>query len=216
MKRWLTLLTAIALCLCMGACGDGGETAESQAPESSQEISLPDGVTLDENGNQVIELTYENWEQYFYFDGTVEPSGWGEGDKIVDFAAFNVIRIKEEYRSRTVACSFDIELSERNVSAYTVTYNLSTKETKATPCNETDWAAFDIDLPHTEERYSMEKIYSFSNENKDTGLVMYEDQKSAHFHRATLSADGNEYTIPTRLCSEYFIRYVQGSITLAE
>lgn len=217
MKKWLTMAMVLMLCLGLCACGTTSETGGGNVtPTTQTPVDLPDGATLDANGNIVIDLTYDNWSEYFYFSAHAEPSAWADGDVLADFAAFPMICIKEEYRSRTVTCQFDIEMKQENLTAYTTTYNTVTKESVTAPCTEAEWEAFNVGLPHTEEWGGQEKVYTFLSENIAAGLVMYDDPEPTQFFRSTISEDGTVYTIPYRVPGQFFIRSVMGSITLSQ
>ena len=70
MKKWIALLLAAVLCLSLAACGNGktednSGTSQGQTTDNSlQDTDEPSNAELTE---QTVEITLDNWQDYFEF-----------------------------------------------------------------------------------------------------------------------------------------------------
>ena len=70
MKKLIALLLAAALCLSLAACSNGkmednSDTSQGQTTDNSpQDTDKPSNAELAE---QTIEITLDNWQEYFEF-----------------------------------------------------------------------------------------------------------------------------------------------------
>lgn len=70
MKKWIALLLAAVLCLSLTACGNGktednSGTSQGQTTDNSpQDTDEPSNAELTE---QIVEITLDNWQEYFEF-----------------------------------------------------------------------------------------------------------------------------------------------------
>ena len=70
MKKWIALLLAAVLCLSLAACGNGktednsGTSQEQTTNNSPQDTDEPSNAELTE---QTVEITLDNWQDYFEF-----------------------------------------------------------------------------------------------------------------------------------------------------
>ena len=70
MKKWIALLLAAVLCLSLAACGkstteeNSGTTQGQTADNSTQDTDEPSSAELTE---QTVEITLDNWQDYFEF-----------------------------------------------------------------------------------------------------------------------------------------------------
>ena len=75
MKKWIVLLLAAVLCLSLAACGNGktednSGTSQGQTTDHSpQDTDEPSNAELTE---QTIEITLDNWQDYFEFRPDVD------------------------------------------------------------------------------------------------------------------------------------------------
>lgn len=77
MKKWIALLLAAVLCLSLTACGNGktednSGTSQGQTTDNSlQDADEPSNAELTE---QIVEITLDNWQEYFEFRPVVYES----------------------------------------------------------------------------------------------------------------------------------------------
>ena len=77
MKKWIALLLAAVLCLSLTACGNGktednSGTSQGQTTDNSlQDTDEPSNAELTE---QTVEITLDNWQEYFEFRPVVYES----------------------------------------------------------------------------------------------------------------------------------------------
>ena len=77
MKKWIALLLAAVLCLSLAACGNGktednsGTSQEQTTNNSPQDTDEPSNAELTE---QTVEITLDNWQEYFEFRPVVYES----------------------------------------------------------------------------------------------------------------------------------------------
>ena len=77
MKKWIALLLAAVLCLSLTACGNGktednSGTSQGQTTDNSlQDTDEPSNAELTE---QIVEITLDNWQEYFEFRPVVYES----------------------------------------------------------------------------------------------------------------------------------------------
>ena len=77
MKKWIALLLAAVLCLSLAACGNGktednSGTSQGQTTDNSlQDTDEPSNAELTE---QTVEITLDNWQEYFEFRPVVYES----------------------------------------------------------------------------------------------------------------------------------------------
>lgn len=77
MKKWIALLLAAVLCLSLVACGNGktednSGTSQGQTTNNSpQDTDEPSNAELTE---QTVEITLDNWQEYFEFRPVVYES----------------------------------------------------------------------------------------------------------------------------------------------
>lgn len=77
MKKWIALLLAAVLCLSLAACGNGktednSGTSQGQTTNNSpQDTDEPSNAELTE---QTVEITLDNWQEYFEFRPVVYES----------------------------------------------------------------------------------------------------------------------------------------------
>ena len=77
MKKWIALLLAAVLCLSLAACGkstteeNSGTTQGQTADNSTQDTDEPSSAELTE---QTVEITLDNWQDYFEFRPVVHVS----------------------------------------------------------------------------------------------------------------------------------------------
>ena len=77
MKKWIALLLAAVLCLSLTACGNGktednsGTSQEQTTNNSPQDTDEPSNAELTE---QIVEITLDNWQEYFEFRPVVYES----------------------------------------------------------------------------------------------------------------------------------------------
>ena len=77
MKKWIALLLAAVLCLSLAACGNGktednSGTSQGQTTDNSlQDTDEPSNAELTE---QTVEITLDNWHEYFEFRPVVYES----------------------------------------------------------------------------------------------------------------------------------------------
>ena len=70
MKKWIALLLAAVMCLSLAACGNGktednSGTSQGQTTNNSpQDTDEPSNAELTE---QTVEITLDNWQDYFEF-----------------------------------------------------------------------------------------------------------------------------------------------------
>lgn len=75
MKKWIALLLAAVMCLSLAACGNGktddnSGTSQGQTTDNSpQDTDEPSNAELTE---QTIEITLDNWQEYFEFRPDVD------------------------------------------------------------------------------------------------------------------------------------------------
>ena len=77
MKKWIALLLAAVLCLSLAACGgkaetSGNDTQGQQTSQNTQQTGEESSKT--EPKEQVIEITLDNWQEYFEFRPVVYES----------------------------------------------------------------------------------------------------------------------------------------------
>ena len=124
MKKWIALLLAAVLCLSLAACGEkGGETdvdgsqEQSAAPASSAASAQDaDGTGGTEPQKQTIEVTLDNWQEYFeinrYLSLKYYPNDFNEPTDNKHFWLFSVLELKEKYSDYSalgVTVQYDVD-----------------------------------------------------------------------------------------------------------
>ena len=75
MKKWITLLLAAVMCLSLAACGNG-KTEDNSSPSQGQTTdNSPQDTDEPSNGElteQTVEITLDNWQEYFEFRPDVD------------------------------------------------------------------------------------------------------------------------------------------------
>ena len=136
MKKAISLLLALVMCLSLVACGGGNETPETtEAPITTtpttikSEISEPETTAPIETEPQyeTVEISLENWHEYFEI-------------RIVAFELFNAFNectdinadirlcLKEEYKTSVVDMDVAVEASCTDGYKCWFTYNKQTAE----------------------------------------------------------------------------------------
>ena len=136
MKKWIALLLAAVLCLSLAACGNGktedsSSTSQGQTTDNSpQDTDEPSNAELTE---QTIEITLDNWQEYFEFrtvvkvrkDSYNEITGMAVYYKFFpkEAIAENIVAVEENGDDRIV---FDVQYIDPYACIYR--YDLNTQE----------------------------------------------------------------------------------------
>lgn len=136
MKKWIALLLAAILCLSLAACGNGktedsSGTSQGQTTDHSpQDTDEPGNAELTE---QTIEITLDNWQEYFEFrtvvkvrkDAYNEITGMAVYYKFFpkEAIAENIVAVEENGDDRIV---FDVQYIDPYACIYR--YDLNTQE----------------------------------------------------------------------------------------
>ena len=123
MKKWIALLLTAVLCVSLAACGEkGGETGadgsqeQSAAPASSAASAQDaDGTGGTEPQKQTIEVTLDNWQEYFeinqYLSVRYLTNDFDEA--ITTMLALNtILELKEKYSDYSapgVTVQYDVD-----------------------------------------------------------------------------------------------------------
>ena len=121
MKKVISLLLALVMCLSLCACGkEKTQDAEShnvpEAQETTMETYTEEAVVNTEPTQpQIIEveLTTENWQEYFDTENIISNYGWRRNsfDEIEEFHGCEfAVPLKEEYKNRITNLG-DIEIA---------------------------------------------------------------------------------------------------------
>ncbi len=128
MKRVFVILLAAVLCVSLAACGEkGGETDAdgSQEPSAASAASAQDADGTDDKAQtkQTIEVTLDNWQEYFeireYLGSSIVTNDFGEPTKYF-YDVFTLFAVKEELAENVVSCDvvieYDADSSPKNIS----------------------------------------------------------------------------------------------------
>lgn len=141
MQKIISLVLVLVLCLSLCACG-GGESNTPNTPETTEAPSKPahtepapttppttEAFTPTETEPQytTVEITMENWENYFEYNLTVSPrmNAFGEVETLVPVMKFH---LKDEWASITT--NMDVALEYNAIDTYSCmySYNIDTGE----------------------------------------------------------------------------------------
>lgn len=218
MKKLITFLLITIMGFCFAACdktptnnNSGTQDSNSDIQNGQTEVSLPEGTTLDSDGNLVVELNGNNWSEYFYFTGELCPEGSNDSG-ISNFVAFSRVCLKEEYKSRVVRCDFQARVSAQKSQGFLLKYDAKSELSVCQELTEEQWNAFKTDVPYTQEFNMMAFDFTFQNENIDKGILCTESRISI-YQLHTERVD-DVYSIPAQVFTEFVAPDTNGTITL--
>lgn len=120
MKKAFSLLLALVMCLSLCACG-GNDTPETEAPtETTAPIQT-------EPQNTTIEITLDNWMEYFEFRRVVVDRRNGFNELTEFYPNMNMC-LKPEWAEVATEMEVAVEYSCMNGYRQWFTYNADTKE----------------------------------------------------------------------------------------
>lgn len=142
MKKTIALLLALVLCLSLCACGGGNDTPETTeaptkpaptepAPTEPAPTTPPttEAFTPTETEPQytTVEITMENWENYFEYNLTVSPrmNAFGEVETLCPVMRFH---LKDEWASITTDIDVALEYNATDTYSCMFSYNIDTGE----------------------------------------------------------------------------------------
>ncbi len=140
MKKAVSLILALVLCLGLCACGSGNDTSETteatDAPtEPSSTESTPATTPITETSTPTetepqyttVEITMENWEHYFEYNVNVSPrmNAFGEVETLCPVMCF---RLKDEWASITTDMDVALEYNAIDTYSCMFSYNVETGE----------------------------------------------------------------------------------------
>ena len=131
MKKAVSLLLVFALCLSFCACGGKSDAPvkEEETREENYEVTETEPVIIEAEPQTVtIELSMDNWQEYFEFVDYVEwnKNAFGE---IESFSSAGLaFQMKEEYQSRLVSMSNGAVEWQYYTAIVGCNFNTATKE----------------------------------------------------------------------------------------
>ena len=136
MKKIIALLLALVMCLSLCACGGGNDTPETtEAPTAPPTTEAPTTLpttevfapTETEPQYTSVEITMENWENYFEYNLTVSPrmNAFGEVETLCPVMSFC---LKDEWASITTDIDVAIEYNAIDTYSCMFSYNVDTGE----------------------------------------------------------------------------------------
>lgn len=190
MKKAISLLLALVMCLSLCACGGGND-----APET-QETTLPPET---EPKIKTIEISMDNWQDYFSIESDVSVSKNDFGELKYFFPEMQ-FRLKNEWAS--VATDMYITVQYTCTDAYVCwfTYNMDTGE--LIEGEKTD----DYVSPALGGTKTMDDWRYIED-----GISLW-----GNAHRDTLVVEGNIASIIAEKYSTVEILRIQGTITVEE
>lgn len=213
-----TIWLAVLLCLTLVSCGETAQDPETSTDETvvSNETSLPEGVTQDDNGNFVYTLTNENWMEYFEFAPKMLPESLNANGEITDFYGCSEFRIKEEYKDRLVDCNFGFCYRPMKTVGHLLTYNAETAVTTAAMCSEAEWAEMKLPFEYSNEYAKQEQYIGVNKDSFKNGTTgdLVEDRVTLYEHFIPQTEDHKVYTLPAAVPVEYAVYQVEGTFIL--
>lgn len=220
MKKIIVLFIAVALSLFLVACTGENETTDNLQESISDKDSTSESQAPENNGPTSVDLTIENWDEYFEFTPYIRTAenSFGEFQYVDRFG--DGIGLKGEYVGRVNMSSSDIaiEVEFGPVVIYRIEYNIATKE--LTISNQADikygddtmWFFGTSSVMSTGSKedckLSLDKIVNFGNfSSPDGGWTNALGQNG--------KLNGDIYTFYAPLASDYKIIRVQGTILVS-
>ena len=222
MKKMISVLLALAMIITLCACHKSNDSQETSLNESKPDV-ITETETTESITAKSIELTLENWDQYFEFRPYIrtEENSFGEFqcvDRCRDGFA-----LKEEYVGR-LAQSLDIavEVDFGPAVVYRVEYNIATQ--KLTTYNQDEIIIESADSNAI--WFFGSGTFHFSGYNEDfnvsscdvIGFGNMSSPDEGYFEEYGINGrlNGEIYTFYAPLASEYKISRIQGTIYLYE
>ena len=128
MKKRIALLLAAVLCVSLAACGKKDRETGVDGSRELSAVSAASAQDADETGGtepqkQTIEVTLDNWQEYFeireYLESSIATNDFGEPTKYF-YSVYTLFAVKEEWAENVVSCDvaieYDADSSPKNIS----------------------------------------------------------------------------------------------------
>ena len=219
MKKALSVLLALILCLPLCACGNQDKYKKYdtlidyiEAGDSGNAINEvlaligqngAEGTETPEVATTTVEITLDNWQEYFeiVLGASVSRNAF---DEIENMCSVWRISLKEKYREALTNADVAFGCRRIEYSKCEFTYDLQTEQTTMSVTSPSDFMG-DLD-----ETYSFEYDNSFLTlgDNFSVGLTVYLSSMKKP------SVDGNKVTWKGNEYARVEMTRVQGTLTL--
>ena len=138
MKKTIALLLALVMGLSLFACGGGNDTPETtEAPATEPSVTAPpptippitESIAPTETEPQytTVEITMENWQDYFEYSRTVSPR-MNAFDEVETLCPVMKFHLKDEWASITTDMDVALEYNAIDTYSCMYSYNIDTGE----------------------------------------------------------------------------------------
>lgn len=225
MKKIIAVLLAFGISIALCACGTSGDAQETMDNVNSTEAST-EIETTENKEPKSIEITLENWGQYFEFRPYIrtEENSFGEF-QCIDRCG-DGFGLKEEFVARLAQTSdIAVEVEFGPAAIYRVDYNITTKELTISNQDDIKFADWDDYSSGPLVGYFGSGIFCFDSGKEDfkyiNDIVQFGNMCSPAEGYATELGqngrlNGDIYTFYANLASEYKIVRIQGTLLINE
>lgn len=225
MKKIIAVLLAFGISIALCACGTSGDAQETMDNVNSTEAST-EIETTENKEPKSIEITLENWDQYFEFKPYISTQENSFGEFQCIDRCGDGFRLKEEYVGRLAATpDIAVEVEFASFTIYRVDYNIVTKELIISNQNDvkfTDWDDLSNGtLSGYFGSYSLRKgvvkeDFKCFGDIVHFGNMCSPDEGYSEELGQNGRLNGDIYTFYAPLASEYKIVRIQGTLLINE
>ena len=193
MKKAISLLLVLVLCLSLCACG-GNDTPKTEAPtETTAHIETEPQYTT-------IEITLDNWMEYFEFRRVVVDRR-NDFNELTEFYPNMNMCLKTEWAEVATEMEVAVEYSCMNGYRQWFTYNADTKELSEGEIDSESAPVSDL----------LNQTLSLKDYSIDDGKILY-----GNASKTTFEIKDNIATILGTTYSDVEVIRIQGTITIAK
>ena len=200
MKKTISMLLALAMCLTLCACGGGNDTPKTENIQSTNPASTQSNTNKAEPTNITIDITLDNWQEYFDFEMGLREAQNDFGELSCLWSSLK-FAVKDEWKEKATTVDVVVEYSLSEGYWCVFTYN-------------TDTGEFEVSNPENNE-----KIYThtgtFTKDSIDNDLL---GPTSVYLktNPSTFTLSENVATIEGETFDKLEIVRIQGTLTISE
>lgn len=200
MKKIIAFFLVAVMCLPLVACDNGLTPDESKDTSTSADITNTDT----EQTTKVIEITLDNWQEYFEVK-SIPRVVTNDFDEPIAFHIKTVFRLKDDWKDLAEEINIAVEYSCTDGHRAMYQYNTQTQELvegeRSSHSAPTDKIKQTFQIPHVPTEYFIKNGYSFSGDG---------------YSPDTFSMEGSIVNGSCEMYSNIEIHRIQGTLTVTE